>query len=118
MNTKAASPAAAAAAAVAPARLPVEAQASASTPNSSACAVATATARSLKLNDGFRVSSLIKRRSMPRTGASRSAAMRGVEPTGSPRAGGAATGSSSAYRQIPGARAAIASRVRLALTTA
>ena len=38
--------------------------------------------------------------------------MNGVEPTGSPRAGGASTGSSSAYRQIPGARAAIASRVR------
>ena len=35
-------------------------------------------------------------RSRPRTGASRSAAISGVDPTGSPRAGGASTGSSSA----------------------
>src|SRR6185436_16894797 len=117
MNTYAGSPTAAAAAAVAPARFPVEAQARAGTPKSTARAAATATARSLKLSDGLRVSSLIQSRSRPRTGAIRSAFDNGVEPTGRPRAGGSSTGSSSAYRQIPGARAAMASWVRVVATS-
>ena len=54
-----------------------------------------ATARSLKLNDGLRVSSFSQSRSTPRVGASRAASSSGVEPTGSDRAGAASTGSSS-----------------------
>ncbi len=55
---------------------------------------------------------------MPSVGPRRSASVSGVEPTGRPRVGGTSTGSNSAYRQIPGLRAAIASRVNVRAATA
>src|SRR5579872_5166302 len=102
---------AAARAATAFARFPVDVADSVPSPNSTAFAAATATTRSLNECVGFAESSFRKSSPTPSAPASLGAATSGVQPGEAAAPGGAAAGSSSAYRQSEGGPASIDSRV-------